>query len=410
MAQTPPSWQGVEPMPDPAEDVFPARPPVVGLTTWPSPHPFVRKGLVSQKPDGLSGPGLVTMHAPDGGVVGDAIWNPRSDIALRRLTSGDVRFDELALIDTIDRAVALRESWPGIDQTDAWRVIHAEADGLSGLIVDRYGDVLSIQLHSAGWLGLIDPLLEALHGRLGTAYHTVEMPERVARLEGVRATSWRSDGCPKKLKINEYSVRFHVDLAAGHKTGFFCDQRDNRHDFASLVGGADVADVCCYTGGFSTTALVLGEPKSVTAVDIDESALATARANANLNQVRVSLVKSDAFDWLRQLGEGDRRFDAMVLDPPKFIASRSDDRLGRGKYHDLNRLAIQLMRPGGLLLSCSCSGLLPRDDLLELVRVAARKAGRNVRLLRSTGAAICHPVHVECPESEYLKALWLRVD
>ncbi|MFT7462821.1 MAG: 23S rRNA (cytosine1962-C5)-methyltransferase [Pseudohongiellaceae bacterium] len=392
------------------EEAFPAKPPVVELTTWPSPHPFVRKGLVAKRPENLSGPGLVTMHAPDGGIVGDAIWNPRSDIALRRLTSGDVRFDQRALIDTVDRAVALRESWPGLNESDAWRVVHAEADGLSGLIVDRYGDVLSVQLHSAGWLAMIDPLLEALHGRLGTSFHTVEMADRVARLEGVRPTSWRSDGCPKRLKINEYGVRFHVDLVGGHKTGFFCDQRDNRHDFASLVAGADVADVCCYTGGFSTTAQVLGNPASVTAVDLDESALAVGKANAKLNQVRVSFVHADAFDWLRQLGAGERRFDAIVLDPPKFIASRSDDRLGRGKYHDLNRLAIQLLRPGGLLLSCSCSGLLPRDDLLELVRTAARKAGREARLLRSTGAAIDHPVHVECPESEYLKALWLRVD
>lgn len=394
----------------PEKDVFPAQPPVVDLTTWPSPHPFVRKGLVARRPDSLTGPGLVTLRAPDGVVVGDGIWNPRSDIALRRLTSGDVRFDATVLEQLIDRAVSLRERWPGLDQSDAWRVVHAESDGLSGLIVDRYVDVLSIQLHSAGWLGLIDPLLESLHKRLGTSHHRVEMSERVARLEGVRPASWKSDGCPKRLKINEYGVRFHVDLEDGHKTGFFCDQRDNRHDFAGLVAGADVADVCCYTGGFATTAKVLGEPASVTAVDLDEQALVNAKANANLNQVRISFVHADAFDWLRQLGSGERRFDAMVLDPPKFIATRSDERLGRGKYHDLNRLAIGLLRPGGFLLSCSCSGLLSRNDLMELVRSAARKAGRDARLLRTTGAAVDHPVHVECPESEYLKALWLRID
>ena len=153
----------------------------------------------------------------------------------------------------------------------------------------------------------------------------------------------------------------------------------------------------------------LAKPAGVTAVELDEEALAVAERNANLNQVRVSCVRADAFDWLRQVSGAGRRFDSVVVDPPKFIPTRADVETGRGKYHDLNRLALRAAAPGALLLSCSCSGLLSRDELLELVATAARKEGRRVQLLASTGAGPDHPVLLNCPETEYLKALWMRV-
>lgn len=385
--------------------------PLVELTTHPSPHPFLRRGLVARRPSDLPERALVTVAAPDGTVLGDAFWNGHSDIALRRLTRGDVRFDRAWLAAAVDAAVSLRERVPGLwAGTDALRIVHAEGDGLSGLVVDRFGDVLALELFSAGWLDWLDPLLEILHTRLGTAQHRVELSPRVARLEGVRPLRRTSPGCPERLKVREGEVRFHVDLRLGHKTGFFCDQRDNRRTLATWADDADVLDLCCCTGGFAVTAARLSAPRSVTAVDLDEQALAVARANANLNQVRVACVHADAFDWCRQIGAGERRFDVVVLDPPKFIPTRKDETTGRARYHDLNRLALGLLRPGGLLLTCSCSGLLPRDELLGLVRTAARKSGRTARLLASTGAGPDHPVLLECPEGEYLKALWMVVE
>jgi 23S rRNA (cytosine1962-C5)-methyltransferase len=381
---------------------------VVELATHPSPHPFVRRGIVARAarlPNGT----LVTLRSPDGVVLGDGFWNGHSDIAVRRLTDGDARFDEAALGTALDRAVALREALPGLrDATDAWRVVHAEGDGLSGLVVDRYGDVLVLELYSAGWIGWLDRLVPALHERVGTSYHRVSLSARTARLEGVDPLDQASEGCPRRLKLTEHGARYHIDLSAGHKTGFFCDQRENRRD-AALWAQGDVLDLCCYSGGFAVAIASTGRADSVTAVDLDEKALAVARENLDLNQVRGQLVHADAFDWLRQVGGAGRRFDTIVLDPPKFIASRKEIETGRGKYHDLNRLAFSVLKPGGRILTCSCSGLLPKHEFQALVTTAARKAGRSARLVRVTGAGPDHPVLLECPETEYLKALWIQV-
>jgi 23S rRNA (cytosine1962-C5)-methyltransferase len=381
---------------------------VIELATHPSPHPFVRRGIVSRAPRLPNGT-LVTLHSPEGVILGDGFWNGHSDIAVRRLTDGDARFDEAALDAALDRAVALRAAMPELAaSTDAYRVIHSEGDGLSGLIVDRYGDVLVLELYSAGWLGWLERVIPALHARLGTRHHRASMSERTARLEGVAPHESASADCPRRLKLREHGARFHVDLQSGHKTGFFCDQRDNRHDVAAWAQG-DVLDLCCYTGGFAVGVARAGRADSITAVDLDEQALAVARENLDLNQVRAQLVHADAFDWLRQVGGAGRRFDTIILDPPKFIPSRKELETGRGKYHDLNRLAFSVLKPGGRMLTCSCSGLLPRHELQALVTGAARKAGCSARLLRGTGAGADHPVLLECPETEYLKALWLVV-
>jgi 23S rRNA (cytosine1962-C5)-methyltransferase len=384
-----------------------AAPPVVDLTMHPNPHPFVRRGIVAKAPK-LANGSVVTLRSPEGVILGDGFWNHASDIAVRRLTSGDVRFDGAVLEAAIDRAISIREALPGLAEgSDAWRAVHSEGDGLSGLIVDRLGEVAAVELHSAGWLGWLDVLLPMLQRRLGTTHHRVTLSERTAKLEGVAPRDESSPGCPGNLRIREHGVRYRVDLATGHKTGFFCDQRDNRKDFSAWATG-DVLDLCCYTGGFLASVARVGRAASITGVDLDEEALETARENLNLNQVRAQLVHADAFDWLRQVAGAGRRFDTIVLDPPKFIPGRRDELTGRGKYHDLNRLAFSVLKPGGLLLTCSCSGLLSRVEFTELVTTAARKSGRAARLLRSTGAAPDHPVLLECPETEYLKCLWLR--
>jgi 23S rRNA (cytosine1962-C5)-methyltransferase len=209
------------------------------------------------------------------------------------------------------------------------------------------------------------------------------------------------------VTVREHGVRFRVHFEGGHKTGFFCDQRDNRLRLASFCRDRSVLDVCCYTGGFGLYALVKGGAREVTGVDLDEKAVALARENANLNQVRPSLVHADAFGYMRQMAANSRQYGAVVLDPPKLIPGRLDISAGKRKYFDLNVLAMALVEPGGLLLSCSCSGLLPAEEFLVLLRAAARQAGRSAQVLAVTGAAPDHPVRLDALEGAYLKAVWL---
>jgi 23S rRNA (cytosine1962-C5)-methyltransferase len=210
-------------------------------------------------------------------------------------------------------------------------------------------------------------------------------------------------------RITEHGVRYGVNFEHGHKTGFFCDQRDNRVQFAQWVRGARVLDVCCYTGGFSIAAKKLGGAAEVTGVDLDETAIAQAKKNANLNQERITFVHADAFSWMRQMQKNADAWDAVVLDPPKLIHSREGFDEGKAKYHDLNKLALSLVRRGGLFVTCSCSGHMPAELFEEIVVGLAHRSGRKLQILDRTGAGPDHPVMSNCPESRYLKVLWARV-
>ncbi len=212
-----------------------------------------------------------------------------------------------------------------------------------------------------------------------------------------------------RVTIREHGVRYRVDVVEGHKTGFFCDQRENRLRLAQLARDATVLDLCCYTGGFGLCAAKLGKAREVCGVDLDAAAIAVARENANLNQVRVDFVFADAFTYMRQMLVNRRQFDVVVLDPPKLAASRLEYEDALRKYFDLNQLAAQMVRPGGVLLTCSCSGLVSREVFTDTVHRAARHAGRRLQMFDFTGAGPDHPVALVCPESAYLKALWLRV-
>ena len=246
-------------------------------------------------------------------------------------------------------------------------------------------------------------------GRVSPTWRiVVRADETIARTEGFRAAPERQPDVGG-LTIHEHGIRYRVDVAGGQKTGFFCDQRDNRRRIALFCRDATVLDLCCYTGGFGLCAKLLGKAKEVTSVDLDESAVAVARENMNLNQTRINLVHSDAFAYLRQMIANGRQFDTVVLDPPKLAMTRRDMDNALRKYHDLNGLAMQVVRPGGLLVTCSCSGLVARDLFVETVHRAARGLKRPLQMFDQTGAGPDHPVMLSCPESEYLKVLWLRV-
>jgi 23S rRNA (cytosine1962-C5)-methyltransferase len=375
-------------------------------------HPFIYRKMVVG-PVGGSRPldgDLVRIVDRDHLPLGFGLWNSRSQIALRLLAPG-TEPPSLAFWNAkIDRAIDLRRNLFGLDAvTNAYRVLHAEGDGLSGLIVDRFDDVLSAEVFSLGMYQRIGPILNLIETRLGTRHIRVQVDERIALAEDFSGRPVVSPKLPPRVTVHEHGVRYRIAFDGSHKTGFFCDQRDNRRQLAQLCADRTVLDLCCYTGAFGIAALAGGKAREVTSVDLDEWAIAQARDNANLNQVRPSLVHADAFGYMRQMASNGRSYGVVVLDPPKLIPGRLDISAGKRKYFDLNVLAMGLVEPGGILLTCSCSGLLSPEEFLILLRAAARKAGRSAQVLAVTGASPDHPVGLDALEGAYLKAVWIRM-
>ncbi len=384
------------------------RTPWVQLKTF-SYHPTLYPAMIrGASPDAKAGD-LVSVYDKDGQPFGAGFYHPRARVPLRVLHHGIELFTEDHLLARLDRAIDLRLSLLNLPSTtNAFRVVHSDGDGLSGLVVDRFADVLSLGVHSLGVSQRLPRWLPLLHQRLGTRTAHVQVDERAARLEGIPTRAFSKER-PRPVKIEEHGVRYEVDFEEGHKTGFFCDQRENRRHLASFCAGKRVLDLCCYTGGFSLAAKILGKAEDVTGVDLDEDAIKQAQRNANLNQARVNWVHCDAFTWARQMQRNAERWDVVVVDPPKLVFDRDDTEGGMKKYEDLNTLAISLLRDNGLLVSCSCSGMLAAPDFEHLVIRAAHRHGRRLQILEQTGAGADHPVLSTCPESRYLKLLWSRV-
>jgi 23S rRNA (cytosine1962-C5)-methyltransferase len=360
---------------------------------------------------------LVAVETPDGQRLGYGLFNPRAEIVARLLTRGDAMPDESFWQQRLEAAVRLRHEVLRLpDATDAYRVVHADSDGLPGLVVDRYGDVLSAEAHSLAMFQRSDAILERLAKLLGTKHTFVQVPAQSHGAEGFQTDPRSSPAAPDSVVVTEHGTKFRVHFEQGHKTGFFCDQRENRQRLTSFCAGKSVLDLCCYTGGFAIQAKRLGQAAEVTAVDLDETAIALARNNAKLNHQQIRFVHADAFAYMRDMLQNGRTFDVVVLDPPKLIRSRREFDEGKRTHFDLNRLAMQLVRPGGWLLTCSCSGLLSEPDFLKLLFAASRPrdaASREAtpsswQILARTGAGSDHPVALDVPETEYLKAVWMR--
>jgi len=342
---------------------------------------------------------LVAVYDKEGKHFGTGFYDPKARVPLRVVHHGEEPVGEDYFTAALARAVDWRlESLRLAAQTDAYRVVNSDGDGISGLVVDRYADVLSVVSNNEGVTQRLPGWLKLLHERLGTKRELVEIEDRPAK--GLRP-----------VRIEENGVRFEVDFSTGHKTGFFCDQRENRRKFAGLVSpGTRLLDLCSYTGGFAVTAAVLAEPGEVTGVDLDEKAIAQARRNGNLNQKnRIKWVHADAFAYARQMMQNGELWQALVLDPPKFLESREEEYEGRRKYEDLNRLAIALVERGGLFVTCSCSGLWNMEEFERVVTLAAHRQNRRLQFFNRTGPGADHPVMSNAPEGRYLKVLWARV-
>jgi 23S rRNA (cytosine1962-C5)-methyltransferase len=403
----------------------PAEPPPGAVSPWvqlrtATNHPFVYRRMVKAADPAARAGDVVNVYDKSGQLFGRGLFNPHAPIAIRRLSRGDTPIDDQFWRQRLEQAVSLRRRLRLEEFTDAYRLVHAEGDGLSGLIVERYADCLVFEVFSAGMYQRWEQLAAVLAEILGPPA-ALDRPDRAsptwrtfvradAQIEAVERFRVNTpQTAPPRLVIQEHGVRYRVDVAGGHKTGFFCDQRDNRRQLARLCADADVLDLCCYTGGFGLCAKQLGQARAVTAVDLDEAALELAHENANLNQARIDFAHADAFVYLRQMLVNRRQFDVVVLDPPKLATARTELETALRKYHDLNVLALQVVRPAGVLLTCSCSGLVSPEAFAEVVRAAARRCGRTAQMFGQTGAGPDHPVLLECPESAYLKAVWLRV-
>lgn len=370
-------------------------------------HPTVfRKRIASV--DSSAGHGdLVRVVDDTNQLIGFGVWNPRAEATIRMLSWGEQRPDGGWWKNKIQAAVSLRQELLQLpEQTNAYRVINAEGDGFPGLVADIYADVLSMEVFTLAMFQRSTAIAELLAETLGVSHWLIRTGPATLAQEGFLADGFGSGDLPDRVQVKENGVTFEIQPAAGHKTGFFCDQRDNRLRLRAFCSGKDVLDLCCYSGGFAINAAMAGA-RSITAVDLDEDAIAMARRNANLNQLRAKFVHADAFSYMRDMQRNQKTYDVVILDPPKLIRGRSELGEGRRKYFDFNQLAASLVNPGGLLITCSCSGLLSMEEFTLTVRAATNEV--LPRLIDRTAAGPDHPVSMNCLETDYLKCLWMQI-
>jgi 23S rRNA (cytosine1962-C5)-methyltransferase len=372
-------------------------------------HPWIFQKMVA-KPVPKPKPGsVVEIVDKDGVWCGRGLYNGHSRIALRVLTADpDEAIDAGFFARRIAAAIELRRRTLRLDQvTDAYRLIHSEGDQLSGLVVDRFADTLVIEYFAAGMFRQRDAIRRALDAEFpgSTLYWFAE--EHVQKQESFDCAI---PPPPAPVVIHEHGVKFQAAPGSKHKTGFFADQRDNRKRLAEFCAGKRVLDLCCNSGGFALYAKTVGGADEVTGVDLDEGILEIAEANAKLNRVRVRFVQADLFAWLRDVAIANReRFDVVVLDPAKMTRDREQVIPALKKYLDMNKLALSAVAPGGLFLTCSCTGLVSEEQFLDMLRRAAFYASRSVQVLEVRGAGPDHPWLAHVPESRYLKAAFCRV-
>ena len=386
--------------------------PVVQLkNAWNSTHPWIFQRLV-EKPAQRPKPGsVVDVVGVDGAWIGRGFYNGHSRIALRILER-----DPAVVVDAdwfarkISQAVQLRREFLGLEQVgNAWRVFHSEGDGISGLVIDRYDDLLVVGFFSAGAWRHREWIFNALRGIFpGCRFHSFA-DEHVQKQESF---DYKDTQGTLPATISEYGVKFRADPAGAHKTGFFADQRENREWLSHQCAGKRVLDLCCNTGGFGVYAAVRGA-EEVVGIDIDPAVLDIARGNAKLNGLQGKamprFIQADIFPWLRDAAQNGEKFDVVILDPAKMTRDREQVINALKKYLDMNKAALAVVKPGGLFATFSCTGLVSEEQFLDMLRRAAFYAGRTVQVLKVAGAGPDHPWLAQVPESRYLKAVFCRV-
>jgi 23S rRNA (cytosine1962-C5)-methyltransferase len=376
-------------------------------------HPWVLDTAVARVEGKPADGDPVDLQSDRGKFIARGLYNGQSRIRVRLYTWDNTQaLDEPFFRRRLETALALRSSLGLDDPQGAARLVYSEADGLSGLIVDRYAQWLSIQVTALAIARRLEMLVDALCELSKPRGVFIRTEKGVASAEGIelRDGLYRGEPPDGPVFVVENGLRFGVDLAEGQKTGFYLDQRDNRRAAAGYLRDRRVLDLFCYSGGFSLNAIVHGGARDVWGFDASQKAVALARANAQLNGVtNARFEASDGFAALESLAAQGETFGAVILDPPKFARSRSAVVDALRAYHRLNRLAVDVLVPGGILITCSCSGHVLREDFLAMLLGVAEQTGRDIQVLEIRGAAPDHPLSVTCLEGEYLKCFICRV-
>jgi 23S rRNA (cytosine1962-C5)-methyltransferase len=375
-------------------------------------HPWIYSNeiVMDAAAKGLAPGTLVTVRRADGRPFGVAMFNPHTLIAARLLDRDAAReIGRRFFARRLERALRLRER---LYDAPYYRLVHAEADGLPGLIIDRFGAVLVVEANTAGIDRLLPVIMEALQGLLHPETIVLRNDSPARTQEGLALETRVGLGAIEApVPVEENGVVFEADVLTGQKTGWFFDQRDNRAFVTGIAAGARVLDLYCYSGGFAVAAAHKGAT-AVLGIDRSEPALALAAASAKRNGVGETCVfrRGEVFAEATALATAAERFDIVIADPPPFARSKRDVPPALRGYRKLAKLAAQATAPGGFLFLASCSHNVETADFTEAVRHGLADAGRVARILRSTGASPDHPVHPALPESAYLKALTLTLD
>ncbi len=347
-------------------------------------------------------------------MLGYAAYSPVSSIRARMWTFSGERVDDAFFGKRLNAAIQFRERWGVFEESDAVRLVYGESDGLPGIIADRYADVIVVQLLTTGAEFWREVIIDQIQTLTGCSAVVERSDADVRRLEGLPPRSGVARGhLPAgALTIVENDLRFGVDVLGGQKTGFYLDQRHNRQIVRRLAGGREVLNGFCYTGGFTVYALA-GGARSVISVDSSAEALALGAKNLSnngLDALRNTWVEGDVFKELRAMRDRAMTFDLIVLDPPKFAPTAAQAEKAARGYKDINLLGFKLLRPGGVLVTFSCSGGISRDLFQKIIADAALDAGVNARMVELLHQAPDHPVNLRFPESAYLKGLVCAVD
>jgi 23S rRNA (cytosine1962-C5)-methyltransferase len=374
-----------------------------------SSHPWIFQKMV-EKPSIRIAPGaVVDIHDKNGQWVARGFYNGHSRISLRVLTTNqDEPIDTNFFARRIGAAIAFRRVLLRLDEaTTAYRLVHSEADGLSGLVIDRFGDICVIEFFAAGMFRQRAAILEVLKDHFAESRFYYFAEEHVGKQESFDC---RSPEPPPPATISENGLKLRVAPGSKHKTGFFLDQRENRLTLSEFCRAKRVLDICCNSGGFGVYAKARGGAAEVVGLDLDEQAIDLAKQNAKLNGAQIRYVQADLFAWLRDVIPNGERFDVVILDPAKLTRDRETVDQALRKYCDMNRLALQVVSPGGIFLTCSCTGLVSEVDFLESLRRAAWQAGRTIKVFKVSGAGADHPFLLSVPEGRYLKAAFCLVE
>lgn len=372
-------------------------------------HPWIFSGAIQHVNGNPASGATVNLLSFNGNFLARAAYSPHSQIRARVWTFEDEAVDADFFRRQIRSALRSRDAWNLTPGTDALRLIHAESDNLPGLVVDRYGDTLILQSLTAGCEAWKETLADLLLEETGLQTIFERSDADVRELEGLPPVVGPLRGAPPQapLVIHEHGLKFNANLAGGHKTGFYLDQRQNRLRVRQLSEGREVLDCFCYTGGFALNALA-GGASSVTAVEASAEALALGQENASLNgqqAARLEWIEADVFQALRKFRDEGRSFDLVILDPPKFAPTAAQAGKAARGYKDINRLGFLLLRPGGLLVTFSCSGGVDAALFQKIVASAALDAGAQAQIVETLTQAPDHPVALNFPEGAYLKGL-----